>query len=116
MQSLAGISAVNASIQNQPTGLHVCSIRTSLLYYWQKLNLKEKQTQEDVATGNLIYVQVDKAGKHTHKAGMNKERFHSSVQLQEKAERESCSASNPNISSSSAAQDQIINKNQRMTK
>lgn len=116
MQSLAGISAVNASIQNQPTGLHVCSICTSLLYYWQKLNLKEKQTQEDAATGNLIYVQADKAGKHTHKAGMNQERFHSSVQLQEKAERESCSASNPNISSSSAAQDQIINKNQRMTK
>lgn len=53
----------------QPTGLHVFNIHTSLLYYWQKL--KEKQTQEDAATGNLIYVQVGKASKHTHKASMN---------------------------------------------
>lgn len=54
---------------HQPTGLHVCSMHTSLLYYRQKL--KERQTQEDAATGNLIYVQAGKASKHIHKAGMN---------------------------------------------
>lgn len=43
-------------------------------------------------------------------------RFPSLVQLYDKAETESCSVRNPNVSSSPAVQEKLINENQRTTK